>query len=92
VSASFKGYISEMRNPAKMMEILQSDSFVGSGIFHQDDSVAGSNKGGMKRRVFAEFVSDTKSGSTNTGATFKLLSLPLYMANQLPRLLNSLKV
>jgi hypothetical protein len=34
-----------MRNPAKMMEILQSDSFAGSGIFHQDDSVAGSKQG-----------------------------------------------
>jgi predicted AAA+ superfamily ATPase len=39
-----------------------------------------------------KFTTKVRSGSTNSEITFQLLSLPLYMANQLPRLLNSLIV
>lgn len=35
-----------------------------------------------------EFKTKVRSGATNSEITFQLLSLPLYMTNQLPRLLN----
>ena len=39
-----------------------------------------------------EFKTKVRAGTTNSEITFKLLSLPLYMTNQLPRLLNIYKI
>lgn len=39
---------------------------------------------------FGEFKTKVRSGVNNSEITFQLLSLPLYMINQLPRLLNDL--
>ena len=36
-----------------------------------------------------EFTTKVRSGTTHAEITFKLLSLPLYMSSQLPRLLSS---
>lgn len=41
---------------------------------------------------FGEFTSKVRSGVTNSEIAFQLLSLPLYMTNQIPRLLNSLNL
>jgi uncharacterized protein len=41
--------------------------------------------------TIGEFMTKVRSGATNTEITFQLISLPLYMTNQLPRLLDQFK-
>jgi uncharacterized protein len=42
------------------------------------------------RPSVGEFTTKVRSGANNSEITFRLLSLPVYMANQLPRMLNNI--